>query len=46
MTEKQCYTCTNYQFEFIDEYIDEWCSKDNKYFMSNKKCPNWEDNNV
>ena len=48
MTEKQCYSCKYYAFEMIKEYFtlkDDWCSKDNKYFMrKNIDCPNYEVN--
>lgn len=43
MTEKQCYNCDYYQFDFIGEYRDEWCSKDNEYFMGCENCPNWKE---
>ena len=42
MTEKQCYSCKYYTFEVIHDLQDEWCSKDNKYFMRKGDCPNYD----
>ena len=43
MTENQCYDCKYYEFEYIGEFTDEWCRKNNEHFMENKNCPNWKE---
>ena len=45
MTTEQCQACKYYQYEYIVPYsfIDEWCSKINRYFMSKGYCPYYEE---
>ena len=43
MTENQCYDCKYYEFEYIGDFTDEWCTKDDKYFMQDEDCPNWRE---
>lgn len=41
MTEEQCYDCIYYIFDYVCDFTDEWCTKDNEYFMQDEDCPNW-----